>query len=332
MKYDLEIILPVCSKHKYLERFKNFFRLGLINHQKYNILLNFLVGSESFPKEYFFKFPKNIEPKIIKSKYDHPASKVYEFYANYNDFNQSKWIARLDDDSITDVDLVMSSIEDVDYNKNYFFTAECVEGIIKTSLEILRKNKLLPKLKNRFSHEVEIAIISNNCFKQIVENYREILKERSTMETGYTDQLFCYLCKISGIFPHQLESLTSKFNLNAFINKKVGHIHYVENYENIINVLEEKNSNFIDKEVTIDETKYSLKLKNTGVVSHNKKMPQPIKSKYAFWNYKNNTLFLYDTKLNISKQIRFGSTNIKDENFLRKILKIGKSIFSIDQN
>lgn len=320
MKYDLEIILPVCSKEKYLERFINFFKLGLVNYQNYKILLNFLVGSENFPKDYFLKFPQNIEPNIIKSKYDHPASKVYDFYANYTDFDRSKWIMRIDDDSMTDIDFLLKSIEDVNYNNNYFFTAEQVQGIIKTSKNILQKNNLLEKLKNRFDHEVEIALISNNCFKTIVQKHRDILLERSTMQEGYTDQLFCYLCKISGIFPSKLEILTSKFNLKDFIDKKLAHIHFIENYENILSVLDKKDPIFFNKEVLIEDTKYSLKLEENGIVSPHRKIIQPIKQKYSFWHYHKNILYFYDNKLNISKKIRFGISSIKNENFISKVI------------
>lgn len=329
MKYDLEIILPVCSKPKYLERFKNFSKIGLINYQNYKILLNFLVGSESFPKEYFFKFSENVEPKIITSKYDHPASKVYDFYSNYNSFNQSKWIMRIDDDSITDVSMVMDAISDVDYNKNYFFTAECVEGIIRVSKDVLKNYGLLSKLKKRFLHEVEIAIISNNCFKNIIEKYKEILQYRSKIEDGYTDQLFCYLCKIEGIFPSELEVLTSKFNLHAFLMKKVGHIHYVKNYENLLNILEEKNPIFFDKEIILEgqenNTKSNLILRRNGIIAANKIMHRKIKSKYFFWHYKDENLIFYDSNLEISKKIKFAKNQvIKKENFLVKIIQMGK--------
>jgi|LakMenEpi03Aug12_release.lakeMendotaPanAssembly.Ray.scaffolds.fasta_scaffold157487_2 hypothetical protein len=336
MNYDLEIILPVCAKNKYLERFKNFHKLGLINHQNYKILLNFLVGTEEFPKEYFFKFSNNIEPKIIKSKYDHPASKVYDFYCNYTDFDKSKWIMRIDDDSITDIDIVMNSISDVDYNKNYYFTAECVEGIIKTSLDVLKKHKLFEKLKKRFHHEVEIALLSNQCFKFIVDKYRKILLDRSTIQSGYTDQLFCYLCKIEGIFPSHLEMLTSKFNVHAFLNKKVGHIHYVKNLENLIDILDEKNEKFYDKDLIIDGTGYLLNLKKSGIIVHKRKMPQYYKSQYAFWHFKNKNLILYNAQLEISKQVKFGTSNreavLKNQNIFTRLFNLTKKIFNKEEN
>ena len=330
MKYDLEIILPVCSNTKYIERLKNFSKIGLINYQNHKILLNFLVGSESFPKEYFFKFSENVEPRIVTSKYDHPAAKVYDFYVNYNNFDQSKWIMRIDDDSITDFSMVMNSIEDVDYNKNYFFTAELVKGIIGTSMEVLKNHQLLGKLRGRFLHEVEIALISNGCFKTIIEQYRHILLDRSKIEAGYTDQLFCYLCKISGIFPSQLEVVTSKFNLHAFLMKKVGHIHYVKNYENLFEILSEKNPIFFDKEIILEgqikNNKSTLKLNKYGIIASHISMPQKIKSKYLFWHYRDNdeTLIFYDSSLEVSKKIKLNKDQITEENFLVKILRMGR--------
>jgi hypothetical protein len=205
-----------------------------------------------------------------------------------------------------------------------------VQGIIGTSIEVLKKYQLLGKLRGRFLHEVEIALISNGCFKTIIEQYRDILLDRSKIEAGYTDQLFCYLCKISGIFPSQLEVVTSKFNLHAFLMKKVGHIHYVKNYENLFEILAEKNPIFFDKEIVLEgqvkNNKSTLKLNKHGIIVAHRLMPQKIKSKYFFWHYKDEdeALILYDSNLEVSKKIKLSKDQIIKENFLVKILKMGK--------
>jgi hypothetical protein len=55
-------------------------------------------------------------------------------------------------------------------------------------------------------------------------------------------------------------------------------------------------------------------------------MPQKIKSKYLFWHYRDNdeTLIFYDSSLEVSKKIKLNKDQIAKENFLVKILKMGR--------
>lgn len=244
--YDLEIILPICSKDYYLKRFINFCKFGLNNIGNYKVLLNFLAGDEVFPEEdlnYLIK--KNIDIKMHRSRVNHPAAKVYDFYFNYDDFSKSKWIVRLDDDSCTNVSLLLEHLFHFDYKKEYYFTPpELTIGDAVIDENILKKFNLFENLKYfGLEHEIEIAIFSNLAFANIIKNNMKIIEERSKIEDGYTDQLFCYLSKLLGIMPYALNIITCENKYHEFLINKVAHIHYIYKNEFFINILNNINNN-----------------------------------------------------------------------------------------
>ena len=181
-KYDLEILIPVSLTGVYSARLNYFLKSGLRNVKDHKVLLNLLIGTESLP-ELAHNFPENVEVRKIKSDLCHPATKIYDFYSNYN-FDQSKWIMRIDDDSITDIDRIMNFLSDLDCEKHYYFVGhQCFSnGQIDIPLNILERYGKLEKLKNQVSHEVEVAIYSNGTFKKVIEENRKEILSRSKIE------------------------------------------------------------------------------------------------------------------------------------------------------
>ena len=114
--YDLEIILAVCGKGKYATRLKEFKKNGFMCIENKKILLSLLVGTEDI-KDVDHEWPEGIDVRIIKSSVNQCAAKMNYFYANY-DCNDSKWIMRVDDDSVTNVSPLLQELEKFDYKEN----------------------------------------------------------------------------------------------------------------------------------------------------------------------------------------------------------------------
>lgn len=314
-KYDLEFIIPVCFKPKYLERFRYFAKKGILNIKNHKILINFLVGQEQMPDD-FYSFPDNVEVRIIKSELNHETSKLYDFYYNYKNFNQSKWIVRIDDDSFTNVDGLIKKLEIINPNREYYFIGQHTTGSMKVTIDILAKHNLLHKLYDH-EHEVEIAVISNEAYKNTIENYREILKERSKIEAGYTDQLFCLLAKTLGIFPINMRFLTASPMIDRFIREQLVHIHGIsydkkcgnlfDIFWNIINLENNKEICKYDF-ILVDNNKVlSIKLLEKGLVICNDR------TKFHYWNFNNGSLTLYSAQGH--KIHEFVNFNMEVKNF-----------------
>jgi hypothetical protein len=327
-KYDLEFIIPVCFKPKYLERFRYFAKKGISNIENHKILINFLVGQEQMPDD-FYSFADNVEVRIIKSELNHETSKLYDFYYNYKNFDQSKWIVKMDDDSFTNVDGLIRQLEIVSPNKEYYFVGQQTTGSMKVTIDILAKHNLLRKLHDH-EHEVEIAVISNEAYKNTIENYRDILKERSKIEAGYTDQLFCLLAKTLGIFPIKMRFLTASPMVNGFIREEFAHIHGIsydkkcgnlfDIFWNIIN-LENKEickCDFLLVDKNNNEV-LSIKLLEKGLVGCNNS------TKIHYWNFDDISLILYSAQGH--KLHEFTNFNIEGKN--SDILQDGIYILNI---
>lgn len=310
-KYDLEIIIPVSFKvEKYLFRFKNFCQYCIVNCNQSKILINFLIGTEQIPEEvekYFSFFPENVCVNKFTSNVDHPAAKVYDFYSRYENYGQSKWIVRLDDDSITNIDLLVNYLSSFNCEKEYYLTpTDKTVGNVRTTIELLKKYNLYDELYGDFNHEIELAIISNKAFKQIIQEHKQIIQERSQIQDGYTDQLFCLLSKLCGILPYPSPLLSAHSKLHEFLTNKLLHIHFIYKKINIIDIIDNKsikipfNNEFLLCELNSENiilNSYLFKLNSNKIVHHvNAKFFKNL----AFWNYIDNKLIFYDANTNIS--------------------------------
>jgi hypothetical protein len=316
-KYDLEIIMPVSKNGVFKKRLEGFLKRGLQKCGDYKILINFLVGKEEI-SNLKNNFSENVEFNIFTSKTNHPASKVYDFYNRYENFDQSKWIVRLDDDSITNIELLMNFLSYRNCEDLNYFAAEQNSGNIALSLEVLEKFDKLKKLGNENYHEIEIGIYSNATFEKVVKANKQEIEERSKIECGYTDQLFCYLCKITGVFPSTISLLSSESKIQKYFNEDVAHIHDMCEDKNakLIKIFDEKLEKkgiefcniplgFLQKELY---KKNSEKLKII-FLSENGAIKSEDTHKDVegyFWYYTNNNLLFCDC---------CGDTRIKFENF-----------------
>lgn len=228
-EYDIEIIMPISFKNEYLARFLNFCKNGLSNYINNKIFLNFLIGTEKPPAT--INLVNNIKFEFVSCDLDHPAAKVYNFYHTYKNFNRSKWLMRIDDDSKTNIGLLYNFLNHFDFKQNHYFTAERVIGDIDFTLFFMEKYDLLEKYKNLFKndfyHEVEIAIFSNSVLEKILSNYRKIIEDRSKIEDGFTDQLFFYLAKLCTFDPKIVSKISCDNRLQEFLNNELYHIHFV---------------------------------------------------------------------------------------------------------
>ena len=314
-KYDLEFIIPVCFKPKYLERFRYFAKKGILNIENHKILINFLVGQEQMPDD-SYSFPDNVEVRVIESELNHETSKLYDFYYNYKNFDQSKWIVRIDDDSFTNVSGLIKQLEIINPNKEYYFIGQQTTGSMKVAIDILAKHNLLCKLYDH-QHEVEIAVISNEAYKNTIENYRDILKERSKIEAGYTDQLFCLLSKTLGIFPITMGFLTASPMVSGFIREEFVHIHgisYDKKCGNLFDIfwsiVNSENKEICKCDFLLinknNNEVFSIKLLENGFVNCNSP------NKFHYWNFDNGSLILYSVQGH--KLHEFVNLNIEGKN------------------
>lgn len=137
---------------------------------------------------------------------------------------------KIDDDSKTNIGGLIDFLSKFDYNKDYYFTAERVFGDADLTFTLLREYRLLDKLKKTYSdlkHEVEVSIFSNSVLKKVLNNYGKIIKRRSKINDGFSDQLFFYLVILSGVKTEILPCISCDNMLQDFLKNKLFHIHFI---------------------------------------------------------------------------------------------------------
>lgn len=338
MKYNLEIVLAVSMSGKYGRRLKDFKQFGLQQIGNNSVRLSILVGTEEIP-EIDQGWPDGIETRIITCELDHCAAKMNDFYANYliEDIDQTKWIMRVDDDSISKIDSLIKILNQLDHNDPIYLSTNPVEGETKIEKQLLKE--LDSRYKNdALWHEIECSILSHTCFKRILtsEFCRNLLSKRALIEEGFTDICLAACARECGIFPSWFCYINHYINIKQFLLGNVCHIHFVAHDVNkeafdIINndrsncLLKDNNLIFCEKTAKNQLVKKNLiLLKSNGVIETNLE-------KIAYWTFDNegSEINIYNHECKVEFTFEFNSTP-ETEYFVAKFKKDRDNNFFIE--
>lgn len=260
---DIEFVIPICLNGKYLNRINNFLNYGIINLNNHSILITLLIDYAEINKINNLNIKNNV--KIVECPLSHEACKVYHYFSNYpkENLNNVKWIAKIDDDSINDVDLLLKKLNsDFDWEKEYYLIAGCQQDIDCVEFDLLNELGYQDWFSYNFNHivhEKEGSIISQAALKSILKNPLaiELLTKRAYIENGYTDQCLAAAARICKIYPVSPQFITYEPFLHQFslFGGKLAHIHFIAEDidKNIFNILKNKlndlksNESFVGK-------------------------------------------------------------------------------------
>ena len=282
--YDAEIALPITLlDEKYKNRFENFKRIGLCNIQNRKIKLVLLIGTEKNTPDLKSGWPKGIDTEVILGTNNHLACKIFEYYANLESANHAKWFIKLDDDSITDIDAMITDLEsNYDWDQRYYICSDVrdelapeEEGIIKMlKLDWMKPDMFLPQ------HEYEISILSQKTMSEIIQNEKskKFLKIRSKIAKGYGDQSLALAARLSKTYPIRSPYMTWHPIAKSFtfFGGPLYHIHNIcndktPNLNNIFlcsyNQLQNYNNPLTDLEKKIANKKWLFYKNETDVIS-----------------------------------------------------------------
>lgn len=254
--YDVEFVVPVCSK--YMDRIDDFKKYGLVNIKDRRVLLTLILSAEQIEglKE---GWPEGVVPNAVENERPNFVSNVYRYFLDSP--KRSRWIVKMDDDSCTDVDGLLANLDEFYEWEEPCYLANCphtYKGPEASLSDLYKKH-----IGNNFvflSNEIECSIFTNVTLNKIRENERsyKFLKERSDMTGGVTDVAMAHACFLAKIpvarFPFSSNlPLVQDFSL---VGSHLNHIHLIKRNKFGENNSDSKELNFffltkiVDKKMT----------------------------------------------------------------------------------
>lgn len=241
--FDLEILLPVHPIGKWLDRLESFRRFGLLGGDHLRVRLVLLCGTWALDPALCKPdaWPGIESVAVVNGTTDHPARKIYDYYANVlpKQGLQARWYLRVDDDSLTDIRRLVDHLDATfDWRNPLHLT-----GTVLTDTQLPYAAVLRELHGERFLrgaghcevfHEWEHSLSSHEAMRRILDHplAREFLRRVALIPGGYGDHCLSYAARVVGIPLSQVSFLSAHCQLDQFAlfspsGDGFFHIHYL---------------------------------------------------------------------------------------------------------
>jgi hypothetical protein len=232
-KYDLEIALPLALTFpKNRDRMNDFKEVGLLNVGKTKIKVVMLVLKNVFPETTLVRgWPSGVDPVIQYVDNEHVVPKFGRYYQALSAFD-SKWYMACDDDSITDIAVMMSHLDTIGHDQEIYlsngnFTPNDPPAI---EVEILKEAGLYERI-GKYSYDHELRITSRPGMEKILKDQdaRRYLDIRCKRVEGPGDNFMHHAAKIAGVPIIKAPFSTHEPEIKKFtvFGGPLWHVHYV---------------------------------------------------------------------------------------------------------
>lgn len=234
--FDLDVIIPVCGKFKC--RLEDFKRYGLLNQRGRKVRVNLILSSErveglteGWRGDFVVRVVQNDSPEYVAN--------LYRYYLSLDPNSpECRWLIRLDDDSCTDVDGLVSNLDRFYGSDREFYLGdlhplqEALNGFEGGPYQEYRG--LLEEFEpigGLLHTEIECGVMSAAAIKRVLSNdrSRRLIEKRTTIAGGYGDCVVALACALAGVYPTHCPFITHQPFLHDFSMLKGvrNHIHMV---------------------------------------------------------------------------------------------------------
>jgi len=341
--YDLEFIIAFSKKYEH--RIADFKKYGLVNLKNRKVCVNVVLSGEDIA-DIDEGWDENIKINKICNESKEYVANLYRFYLSLNVEDPSfRWLIRLDDDSCTDVDMLVSNLDTYyDYNRAFYLGClapfqNAINGsegpLFHQYKDLLGSHlKILHSLKN----EIECGIMSQGAAKIVLKNQKsiELIEKRAKMEGGYSDCLIAIACVLAKVYPQECPFVSHNPLINdfSFIQGNINHIHQISRFAKSENNWSRSTKHcftIISKEVDKNPTSLEKYLLGKRLILENDQIVKIIEFKKLYcakiklenknynWYEENNKIFiieninvLFEIKLNEDKSYYCDGFSVKE--------------------
>lgn len=238
-EYDIEIVVLACKK--FYSRFCDFKKYGLLNIKNKKVKVNVLLSNSEDIKKAAEDWPDGVDVEVFKFHNSSYVQNMYRFFLNIDYENlKSRWIMKLDDDSVTDISGLVDNLDHFyDCDDPYYLATSCIRFENCGGPEYYCLNNYLDVMEEYgkivffLQHEIECSILSRKAIKKILQNKRslDLLKKRcEEIERGATDIALAFASAMAKVYPIDCPFLTHLPQIEQFSLISGGfknHIHLI---------------------------------------------------------------------------------------------------------
>lgn len=248
MYHDLEVVVPVCRR--FIGRIEDFKKYGIVNVGDRSVLMTLITSDESI-EGLTEGWKKGVKARVQGSNCNDHVTNLYRYYARLKPDNiKARWVMRVDDDSCTDVDNLISNLDEFyDWDDKFYLgdLNDYTWAIHANESEPFQEYKhLLGNYENilwALKNETECGIVSYGGLIHLLNNERAfgLIKKRSELRGGYGDCVMAIAAALAKMYPVQcpfLSHLPLMGEFSLFGSGVRNHIHLVsrdcsgENFDN----------------------------------------------------------------------------------------------------
>jgi hypothetical protein len=234
--FDIEIAVPLCNKMRH--RINDFRRYGLVNRGSRSVLLSIILSGESI-QDVEKGWPEGVEVRLIENESPNHIANLYRFYTEIDPSSpRSRWLARIDDDSCTDIDGLVTNLDRFFGSEKPFYLGNLnpfgdALNMGESDPYFHYKELLGPfeSIAHVMRNEVECGIMSSAAITQVLNNEpsMNLLRRRSELEGGFGDCLVAIASAMAGVWPVECPFVTRHPLVHDFslLGGLKNHIHLI---------------------------------------------------------------------------------------------------------
>lgn len=237
--YDIRFAVPVTPSVKvYRERIESMKKYGLVNNGNVRTLLTLIIEEEyTDTQDLTVGWESGIDVEVIKTPYKDAERKYAFFYLHVlpYSFAKSLWVARVDDDSATDIKWMYTNL--LRYSPEdpiHLIARETTDNLRPHHRKLYAKYGFTYGEMEGFQHTWEVSVDSYGAISKLVGNpdvrsmYFDIM-DWEAEDQPWADANYCYAMRMCGITPQHAQFLSKDPNAWKFsyFGGPLVHIHYM---------------------------------------------------------------------------------------------------------